>query len=201
MEPIALFRIASLHVRMDGTLNVEFGGQEVPVGPVVATLDETASYPTNLALLDLATRIITLRWAVTATVPFLADAFARDLLPDGQGDSVRVWFEETGQLDEDGSGFSAYGPGEVAPGSLFAGVTFPQSNFVRFAPKRTTRSLARATTSGTPVRCVFDPASFLDVNLPERLGGASGRMTLVGGFTLVPTMVLPRTLRSGRRRR
>ena len=62
-------------------------------------------------------------------------------------------------------------------------------------------TLKRAFTHGDPVRCVLVPDScYLDITLPKALGGGSQRLSLVGGFTLLPLVTLRRT-EGGRRGR
>jgi hypothetical protein len=200
MDPLILLRITSLHARTGGSFKIKIGGKEIESGPIAACLDVSAPIPANLGLLDLATRMISLRWSVTVGLPFLADVFAS--LPADLSESVRMSFEETGQVHEDGSGFDAYGTGEVAPGSLFSDAFVPfQSNFIIISPKRSLRSTGRALAAGTPIRCVFRPESFLDIVLPDSLGGGTHRLSLAGGFVLTPVMTLPRTMKGVRKRR
>jgi hypothetical protein len=200
MDPLVLLQITSLHARTVGSMKLTIGGKAIEAGPMVAAIDQSAAAPANLAMLDLSTRMITLRWSVTVGMPALSDMFAS--LPADQSDAVRVSFEETGQVNEDGSGFDAYGSGEIAPGSMMSDVDLPfQSNFIVVPGRRSFKAIGRALLGGTPLRCVMRPESFLDVTLPSALGGGNHRINLTGGFVLEPAMLLPRSMKGVRKRR
>jgi hypothetical protein len=201
MDPLVLLQITSLHARTLGSLKLTIGGKVTEAGPIVASLDPSAGPPANLAMLDLSTRMITLRWCVMAGLPALADMFAG--LPADRSDAVCVTFEETGQVNEDGSGFDAYGGGEVAPGSFLSDAELEfQSNFITFGGRRPSfKAFSRSVLGGTPVRCVMRPESFLDFALPSALGGGTHRVNITGGFVLEPAMHLPRTMKGVRKRR
>jgi hypothetical protein len=137
-----------------------------------------------------------------ASIPILADAFARNALPVELSAPVSVSLEETGQVSEDGSGFKVEGTGAVNPGSILSGTMVPtHANFIVILGRRSLRSVSRAIAAGHPIRCAFGPESFLEITLPDTLGGGDQRLTLTGGFHLLPVMTLPRTLRAARRRR
>ena len=201
MDPLVLLQITSLHARTVGSLKLTICGKVAEAGPIMASLDPSAGPPANLAMLDLATRMITLRWSVIVGLHPLADLFAG--LPADRSDAVTVTFEETGQIHEDGSGFDAYGGGEMGPGSLLSDADMEfQSNFIKFAGRRPSfKAMGRSLLGGTPLRCVMQPESFLHITLPSALGGGAHRVNITGGFVLEPAMTLPRTMKSVRKRR
>jgi hypothetical protein len=203
VDPIVLFKITVLHARSvpETGLRVRQRGQEAITGTMVAILDDSAPFPANMGVVDLASGAITLRWAVIATFPYLADAFASGRIPPKDSGVVRVSLEESGQVLDDGTGFNVQGTGQVAPGSIFSQAKVDAHvNFVQFVDG-SGPTLKRAFTHGDPVRCVLVPDScYLDITLPKALGGGSQRLSLVGGFTLLPLVTLRRT-EGGRRGR
>lgn len=191
MDPIVLLRIGSLHARsvQETGLKIRRQGQEFYTGTIVACLDESAPFPANVGLVNLATGAIHLRWAVIAALPFMADAFASGSIAVKESAPLRVSFEEVGQIDKDGCSFDVKGTGEVCSGSLLssADVTF-QNNLVRIHPEPRKKTLSSILSGGDVVRCALAPESYLDVALPKALGGGTQRLNLVGGFLLAPVM-------------
>src|SRR5579871_1174293 len=120
MDQIVLLKIESLHARVvqEPGLKFRLKQKEVHTGTIAAHLDDTAPPPANLGLLNVTTGTIRLRWAIVATLPVLADAFASGLISQKESGLLRVSFDESGQIPEDGSGFDATGGGSVSPGSL-----------------------------------------------------------------------------------
>ena len=102
MDPIVLLKIKSLHARasQETGLRLRQKGRDILTGPIVAHLDESAESPANMGMIDLATGTIQLDWAVIATLPFMADAFASGSISQKESASVRASFEESGQVLE-----------------------------------------------------------------------------------------------------
>jgi hypothetical protein len=205
MDRVALFRIGSLHARavQENGLRFRHRGREILTGPVVAQLDDRADPSGNLGLVNLSAGAVRLRWSITVTLPFLADAAAAGLVPEKDGGPLRVRLEESGGVLPDGSGVSVRGTGHVLPGSFFsqAGVA-AHANLFKTSGGAPAAALRRAATAGDPVACVLVPeASHLDVALPRSLGGGTQRLNLTGGFSLLPVMTLPAAAdKAGRRR-
>lgn len=205
MDHIVLLKIDSLHARIveEVGLKIRLKQREVHTGTIAACLDETALPPENLGLLNVTTGAIRLRWSIIATLPLLADATARGLISEKESGQVRVSFDESGHVLEDGGGFDATGGGSVAPGSIFGGVHVEiQSNFVRTVSdaRKSATHLTREVARGGSVRCALIPESYLDLTMPKSLGGGKQRIHLVGGFVLTPLMTLghPTTKRAKR---
>jgi hypothetical protein len=192
--PIVLFKIESLHARtvQETGLTIRQRGTEIVTGTIVAHLDDSAAFPTNLALVDLATGAIQLRWAIIAALPFLADAFASGSLSPKDSSPVRATLDETGQVLDDGSGFQVKGTAQIKPGSLLSAADITlHNNLVQIATEGRKSTSVSALASGAGVRCTLVPeSSYLDVTLPKSMGGQSQRLNLVGGFRLVPVMTL-----------
>jgi hypothetical protein len=203
--PIVLFKIESLHARtvQETGLTIRQRGLEIVTGTIIAHLDDSAAFPTNMALVDVATGAIQLRWGIIAALPFSADAFASGTLSQKDSSPVRATLDETGQVLDDGSGFQVKGTAQINPGSLLsaARITF-HNNFVKIATEGRKSTSVSALASGSGVRCTLVPeSSYVDVSLPKSLGGASQRLNLVGGFRLVPVMTLARPEPTKRSRR
>ena len=194
MGPIVLFKIESLHARtvQETGLTIRQRGTEIVTGSIVAQLDDSAAFPTNLALVDLATGAIQLRWGIIAALPFLADAFASGSLSPKDSSPVRATLDETGQVLDDGSGFQVKGTAQIKPGSLLSSAAITlHNNLVQIVTEGRKSTSVSALASGAGVRCTLVPeSSYLDVTLPKSMGGQSQRLNLVGGFRLVPVMTL-----------
>jgi hypothetical protein len=193
MDPIVLLKIGSLHARsvQETGLKIRRQGQDLFTGTIVACLDESAAFPANVGLINLATGTIQLRWAIIAALPFMADAFASGNVSLKESAPLRVSFEEAGQVQDDGCGFDVKGTGQIGPGSVLSSVTIPlQNNFFRICPEPRKKTLSSLLTAGDAVRCALAPESFLDVVLPKALGGGTQRLNLVGGCLLTPVMTL-----------
>jgi hypothetical protein len=205
MPPIVLSQIQSLHVRavQETGLKIRFGASDILTGPIVAILDDTAASPANTALLDISSGVISLQWAVIATLPFTADAFASGAISPKDSAVVRVALEENGQVTANGSGFAVEGTGQIAPGSVLSSASIPgHQNGVTAAGIGTTVKFAAALAAGDTVQCTFIPdACVLQLKLPRSLGGGTQSLNLTGGFLLVPVMTLERPDRTKRRRR
>jgi hypothetical protein len=193
MGPIVLMKIGSLHARsvQETGLKLRSRGREFFSGTVVATLDESAEFPANTGLIDLATGTIQLRWGIMVALPFMADAFASGSVSVKESAPLRVSFEEVGQVRKDGSGFDVEGTGQVCPGTMLSSVDIPlQNNLITILPEPRKKTLANALTAGDVIRCALVRESYLDVVLPKSLGGGTQRLNLVGGFLLTPVMTL-----------
>jgi hypothetical protein len=205
MDRIVLFKIGTLHARsvQERGLKVRHRGRETFTGPMMAHLDDRAEVPANLGLLDLTTGTIRIQWAVLATVPFLADAFAGGHVTAKDNAALRVSLEESGRILDDGSGFSVKGQGEVGPGSVFSRATIPlHANLITIPTGGLATALERARATGDGVHCTMVPeSSHLDIALPRSLGGGTQRLHLMGGFTLLPLMTLTGTEKAARSRR
>jgi hypothetical protein len=192
--PIVLFKIESLHARtvQETGLTIRQRGTEIVTGTIIAQLDDSAAFPTNLALVDLSTGAIQLRWGIIAALPFLADAFASGSLSPKDSSPVRATLDETGQVLDDGSGFQVKGTAQIKPGSLLSAAAITlHNNLVQIATEGRKSTSVSALASGAGVRCTLVPeSSYLDVTLPKSMGGQSQRLNLVGGFRLVPVMTL-----------
>jgi hypothetical protein len=205
MEPVVLLKIESLFARavQETGLRIRHAGKDILTGPIVALLDDIAAPPANLGMIDLATGTIRLQWAVIATLPFMADAFASGAVPQKARGPVRATLDESGQLLEDGSGFDVNGTGQVSPGSFLSGASIPlHQNPVKGVGTGSVVKLGPALAAGQTVLCTFVPeSSIMDVKLPKSLGGGTQRMNLTGGYLLVPVMTLERRARRKRSRR
>jgi len=204
MGPIVLMKIGSLHARsvQEAGLKLRSRGREFSSGTVVATLDESAEFPANTGMIDLATGTIQLRWGIMVGLPFMADAFASGSVSLKESAPLRVSFEEVGKVREDGSGFDVKGTGQVCPGTMLSSVDIPlQNNLITILPEPRKKTLANALTAGDVIRCALVPESFLDIVLPKSLGGGTQRLNLVGGFLLTPVMTLGQLQRPVRGRR
>jgi hypothetical protein len=192
--PIVLFKIESLHARtvQETGLTIRQRGTEIVTGTIIAQLDDSAAFPTNLALVDLSTGAIQLRWAIIAALPLLADAFASGSLAAKDSSPVRATLDETGQVLDDGSGFQVKGTAQIKPGSLLSAADITlHNNLVQITTEGRKSTSVSALASGAGVRCTLVPeSSYLDVTLPKSMGGQSQRLNLVGGFRLVPVMTL-----------
>jgi hypothetical protein len=195
MNQIVLFKIGSLHCRtvQEAGLQLRHRGREFLTGPIVAHLDERAEAPGNLGLIDLASGAVKIRWAVIATLPFLADATARGHVPEEESGPVRVWFEESGRVLEGDSGFDVKGPGHILPGSFLSEATAITSNRAEVLPGGPITAFRHGLGAGEIVRCRFVPEfSQVHVTLPDSLGGGRQHLNLTGGFSLSPLMSLTR---------
>ncbi len=205
MDPVVLFKIGSLHARSVEPNGIKFRhrGREFFTGTIVAHLDGSAEVPDNLGTVDLTTGSIKIHWALIIGVPFLADAFASGFISQKDAGPVRVALEETGRVLDDGSGFNVKGTGLIGPGSFFSSAKITAHvNLVQILPGGTVTTMQRGMTSGSAIRCAFvSESSYLDIALPKPLGGGSQRLNLLGGFTLLPVMTLPRTERTRQSRR
>jgi hypothetical protein len=205
MPLIVLSQIQSLHVRtvQETGLKIRFADAEIQSGPIVGILDDTAASPANTALLDIGTGVISLQWALIATLPFLADAFASGAISPKDSAVVRLTLEENGEVTANGSGFAVEGTGQIAPGSVLSTATIQgHQNAVTAAGIGTTAKFAAALVAGDTVQCTFIPdGCVLQLKLPRSLGGGTQRLNLMGGFLLVPVMTLERPDRTKRRRR
>jgi hypothetical protein len=205
MEPIVLVKIKSLHVRIlqETGLNIRFGKSEIPTGPIAASLDDCAEVPANTGMIDLAAGTIRLQWAVIATLSFTADAFASGAIPPKDSAPIRVTLDESGQILDDGSGFSVKGTGQIGPGSVLSAATIPtHQNVALFVRIGSTVNFRIALAAGDPVPFAFVPdSSAVDLKLPKSLGGGTRHVNLVGGFVLAPLMTLDRPDRTKRTRR
>jgi hypothetical protein len=205
MEPIVLLKIKSLHARsvqQDG-LKIRYQGSDIRTGPIVAYLDDSAEMPANTGLIDLATGAIRLRWAVIATLPFLADAYAKGAIPQKDSAPVRAKLDECGQVSADGSGFNVKGTGEIDPGSVLSGGIIPDhQNPVLAVAAGGTAKIGAALKAGDAVRCTFvSESASLTIKLPKSLGGGTQHVNLAGGYLLVPVMTLERPTATKRSRR
>jgi hypothetical protein len=205
MDPIVLLKIKSLHARASEAtgLTIRQKGREVFTGTIVAHLDDSAESPANMGMIDLATGSIQLHWAIIATLPFMADAFASGAISQKESALLRASLEESGQVLDDGSGFNVHGTGKIGPGSVLSSAKIVlHNNFVKILEYSRTVTLGSALAAGDVVRCAIVPdSSFLDIALPKSLGGGTHRLNLVGGFLLVPVMSLERPERTKRSRR
>lgn len=194
MDRVQLVKIDSLQARVvqDSGLKFRYKRRDYISGPIVAYLDETAPPPANLGLVNVSTGEIRLSWAIIATIPLTPTALAAGELSDKEGGLLRLTFDETGKLLEDGSGFDAFGGGTIGAGSLFSGARLAsQSNFARVsASTKKTPHLGRTLAAGGSVHCVLIPESFLDVTLPKQLGGGTQRLNLAGVFVLSSVLSL-----------
>lgn len=191
MDPTLLLRIGSLHARsvQETGLKIRRQGHEFYTGTIVACLDESAPFPANVGLVNLATGDIHLRWAVIAALPFMADAFASGSIAHKESAPLRVSFEEVGKVGADGCSFDVEGTGKICPGSLLSSAEIIlQNNLIRIHPEPRKKTLSSILSGGDAVRCALAPESFLDVALPKNLGGGTQRLNLVGGFLLTPVM-------------
>ncbi len=205
MDSIVLFKLESLHARTVGDkgLTIRQRGHEISTGTIVAHLDHAAESLTNIALVDVATGAITLKWTVIAAMPTLADAFAAGSLTQKERSPVRVTLEESGHVFENGSGFAVKGAAQIHPGSFLSGARIDlhnnQMQITADGPKAPTGSLLA---SGSVVRCTLVPeSSYVDITLSKSMGGGSHRLNLIGGFLLVPVMTLARSEQPKRGRR
>jgi hypothetical protein len=202
---IVLFKIESLHARtmQETGLTIRQRGNEIVTGTIIAHLDESAAFPTNLAMVDLATGAIQLRWGIIAALPFLADAFASGSLSPKDSSPVRATLDETGQVLDDGSGFQVKGTAQIKPGSLLSAADITlHNNLVQIVTEGRKSTSVSALASGAGVRCTLVPeSSYLDVTLPKSMGGQSQRLNLVGGFRMVPVMTLGKPEPTKRNRR
>jgi hypothetical protein len=205
MEPIVLLKIKSLHARSlpETGLSIRYGGSDILTGPIVACLDECAEVPANMGMIDLATGAIRLQWAVIATLPFLADAFASGAISQKDSEPVRATLDEHGHVLDDGSGLDMKATGKISPGSVLSGAKIgSHQNLAKFVRIGRTVNFIAALAAGEAVRCAFVPEfSALEVKLPKSLGGRTQRLNLTGGFLLVPVMMLERPDRSKQSRR
>jgi hypothetical protein len=205
MDSVILFKLVSLHVRtaQERGLKLRLQKKEFVTGPFVGHLDESAEVPDNLGVIDLTTGAVTVRWAVVATVPLVADFFGGGQLKQVDSDLVRLLLEESGHLLEDGSGFDLRGRGLVRPGSLFSKVKITaHPNLVKLVGVKAGVTVQRALATRDIVRFSFvSEASYLDVVLPGFLGTGTHRLNLVGGFSVVPLMSASGTERSRRAQR
>ncbi len=196
MDPIVLFKIESLHARtvQETGLKIRQKGHDILTGIIVATLNENAAPPANLALVDLATGAIQLHWAILATLPFLADAFASGSVPHKDSAPIRATLEESGQVASDGARFEVRGTAQIKPGSVLGATKVSlHNNLVQMTPEDRDPTSGPVLASGQVVRCTFVPeSSYLDVALPKNMGGGSQRLNLIGGFLLVPIVTLAR---------
>jgi hypothetical protein len=191
MDQIVLLKIESLHARVvqEAGLKLRQKRREFFTGSIAAHLDEKADPPANLGLINLTTGAIHLRWAIIATLPVTADAFAAGQVSQKESGPLRVSFDEVGQVLKDGCGFDANGGATIAPGSLLGSATIKlHSNEVRTIPDEP--PMTRALANGNPARCALIPSSYLDLTLPSSLGGGTQRLNLVGAFVLVPVLSL-----------
>lgn len=204
MDPTLLLKIESLHARsvQETGLKIRYRGREAHTGTVVATLDDSAPFPANVGLVNLATGTIQLRWAIVAMLPFMADASAAGEVPLKESAPLKVSFEEFGQIREDGCGFDVEGTGEVCPGSVLSPVAIPgQNNYIRVHTDPKKKTFGSLLTAGDTVRCALVAESYLDVVLPKSLGGGTQRLNLVGGFLLTPVMTLGKLAKPVKKRR
>jgi hypothetical protein len=205
MESIVLLQITSLLARClpESGLMIRQRGIEIMTGPIVASLDESAPIPANTGIVDLATGAIRLQWAVIATLPFLADAFASGTLSPKDSAPVRATFDESGRALDDGSGFDVKGKGRISPGSILSAATVPaHQNPFGFVGIDSLAKFGAALNAGNAVRCAFASGSaVVDLKLPKALGGGTQRLTLTGGFVLAPLLTLERPDRTKRSRR
>ena len=205
MDSIVLLKIKSLHVRVsqENGLTLRPKGREINTGTIVACLDDSAASPANMGMIDLATGTIQLNWAVIVTLPFTADAFAIGLISQKESDLVRASFEESGQVLDDGSGFDVKGTGKISLGSVLSSAKIPlHNNVIDIRGDGRTRTLVSDLAAGKVLRCALVTEScYVDVALPKSLGGGTQRLNLVGGFLLVPVMILERPERTRRSRR
>jgi hypothetical protein len=205
MDPIVLLKIKSLHARTspETGLKIRQRGREIAAGTIVAHLDDSAEVPANMGMIDLATGTIQLRWAVIATLPFMADAFASGSIPQKESSPLRASLEESGQVLDDGSGFNVQGTGKIAPGSVLGKSSIAlHNNVVELLGNGGKATSIRALAAGEVVRCVLVPnSSYLDVALAKSLGGGTQRLNLVGRFLLAPVMILQRPEPTKRSRR
>ena len=173
-------------------LKIRQKNHDIFTGTIVAHLDEAAKPPANLGLFNLTTGTIRLRWAIIATLPIMADAFAAGQVSQKEIEQLRVSFDEVGEVPEDGYEFEATGGGEIAAGSLLsAAKVLSQSNgFRTFSFKGKKVCLQSALAGGASVGCTLSPESTLELALPKSLGGGTHRLNLVGGFVLVPIMTI-----------
>ena len=160
MDQIVLLKIESLHARVvqEAGIKLRQKRREFFTGSIAAHLEEKADPPANLGLVNLTTGAIHLRWAVIATLPIMADAFAAGEFRQKRA-ALRVSFDEVGQILKDGSGFDAKGWATVAPGSLLGSATVDEhSNFIRaISNDGKVINMARTLASGNSVRCAFSP--------------------------------------------
>jgi hypothetical protein len=196
VDSLVLFQICSLHARtvQEAGLKIVHRGKEFYTGPIVAHLDQPRDEPGNLGLVDLASGSMRVRWCCAATLPFLADAISRGEVADHESGPVRVVFEESGHMLDDGDGFDVKGPGKVLDGSLFRDCIVATTNYAAVACERlSTGFFTRELASGRTVQLAFAPElCTLDVKLSADLGGTAQRLHLTGGFSVRAVMTLPR---------
>jgi hypothetical protein len=191
MDKLLAFRITTLHARtvLDTDSKLRYRRKELETGAIIGHLDPNAMLPNNLGLINLTTGAIKIRWAVVATLSFLADAAGQGLLQDGEDDPVRLWFEESGKVTD--KGFRVRGNGEILRGSIFSGsssITCANAAELVAGDGPFLRRLA----AGRPVKLAFIPrSSTLDVRFPSQLGGGTHTLSLIGGFSLIRIMTLP----------
>jgi hypothetical protein len=204
MDSVVLLKIESLNaggVQQSGLI-IQQAGVEIPTGPIVAVLDDSAAIPANTALLNVTSGAIRLRWAVIATFPFTANAFAQGAIAPKNSAPVRVTLDESGQLLDDASGFAVNGTGQIGPGSVLSAAKIPaHQNLVTFVVGDSF-NLGRAVLAGATLQCTFVPDfSIVQVKLPKSLGGGTQSLNLTGGFLLVPVLTLAQPDRTKRGRR
>ncbi|MGD9724471.1 MAG: hypothetical protein AB7O59_24815 [Pirellulales bacterium] len=192
MDQIVLLKIESLHARVvqPNGIKLRQKGKDIYTGMIAAYLDEAAGPAANHGLVNLTTGEIRLQWAIVATLPIMADAFAAGEVSEKESQPLRVSFDEAGVIPEGGDAFEAIGGGQVASGSLLSGArVMSQSNHMKRIPDRGDRvSLTQALARGKPVRCALTPESVLEIALPKSLGGGTQKLNLLGGFVLAPVM-------------
>ena len=191
MDKLLAFQIASLHVRtvLDVGSKLRYRRKEFETGTIVAHLDDNAKLPANFGLINVKTGAIKVRWAVIATLPFLVDAADQGLLPEEEDGPIRVWFEETGKVTE--NGFRVRGRGEIGTGSIFStssGLTCSNDAESVSGEGGFLKKLA----AGRTVKLAFVPkSSTLEVTFPDQLGGGTHRLSLIGGFSLRRITAVP----------
>jgi hypothetical protein len=191
MDQVVLLKIESLHARVvqEAGIKLRQKRREFFTGSIAAHLDEKADSTANLGLINLTTGAIHLRWAIIATLPVMADAFAAGHISQKDSGLLRVSFDEVGQVLKDGFGFDATGGAKIAPGTMLgAAMIEGHSNIVRTIPGEP--RMTQALTNGNSVRCALVSESHLDLTLPSSLGGGTQRLNLVGAFALTPVMSL-----------
>jgi hypothetical protein len=209
MNEIVVFKITSVHTRsiQETGLKVKHRGREFYTGTVVTCLNDHAQAPDNIGIIDLATGAMKIRWSLIATMPMLADAYARGEVDEQESSPLYVVFEEEGHIHDSDDGFTVNGPGKIQDGSLFSGCIVASDNSgTRILPntprsddstspsgRKPHRSLTQQILHGEPVHFMFEPEfSTVEVAFPVALGGTKQRLNLVGGFSIRPIMTLPR---------
>jgi hypothetical protein len=191
VDKLLAFRITSLHAQtvLDTDSRLRYRRKELDTGTILAHLDPNAVLPDNFGLINVTTGAIKIRWAVVATLSFLIDASAQGLLPDGEDEPVRLRFEESGKVTD--NGFRVRGSGEILPGSIFAGSSGVLcANFCELVSGDGT--FLKKIATGRPVKLAFVPkSSTLDLKFPSQLGGGTHKLNLMGGFSLLRIMTLP----------